>query len=84
MKLTEKNLCGLGSLGCIRVEESHKVVLDDILDEGAAVTDERDTDDNGEKRKPPVGWSAEGVKNGGLGGIDRTDIAKDGGEGRRR
>jgi hypothetical protein len=84
MKLTEKNLCGLRSLGCIRVEESHEVVLDGILDEGAAVTDERDTEDNGEERKPSVGWSAEGVKEGGSGGMNRTDIAKDGGEGRRR
>lgn len=67
MKLTEKNLGGLGSLGRIRVEESHQVVLDGILDEGAAEADERDTHDDGEERKPSVRRSVEGVEDRGLG-----------------
>lgn len=55
MGLTEDNLGGVGGLGCIRVKEGHQIVLHDILYEGTAVADERDTEDNGEERKPSVG-----------------------------
>lgn len=47
MRLTEDNLCGLGGLGRIRVKEGHQIVLDGIFNEGTAVADKRDTDDNG-------------------------------------
>jgi hypothetical protein len=57
-RLTEDNLGGLRGLGCIRVEEGHQVILDDILDKGTAIANKRDAHYHNEEGKPSANWSA--------------------------